>query len=195
VEPKKNKALPWILAGGGVVVVGVVVVLLFVFGVFGGGSGSTSSPDSVAQAVADALNSKDSAKAAAVSCDSKTSPTDNADLQMLKSYQITASVSGKASVSGNSATARIHLNFKEQGHTVDIDGVLTMQQQSGKWCVPSTGFQPDQNSMKVDGQSVGSMGNLGSGGGSGSGSSGSDTGGMGTGDMGTPGSTGLPGGG
>jgi hypothetical protein len=167
------------LAGGGVVVVGVVVVLLFVFGVFGG-SGSTSSPDAVAQTVADALNTQNNSKADAISCDGKDSPTDNDSLQQLKNSKVKATVTGKAQVNGSKATATIHLNFQEEGHTVDIDGILQMQQQSGKWCVPADGFQPDTKSMKVDGQDPGDFD------GGGAGSSGS------SGDNGIP-DTDLPG--
>lgn len=159
---QKKKALPWLLAGGGVVVVGVVVVLLFVFGVFGGG-GNTGSPDSVAAAVADALNTQDNAKAAAVSCDGKASPADDDSLQQLKNSKVKATVSGKSQVSGNKAKATIHLNFQEEGHTVDIDGILNMTLTGGKWCVPADGFQPDTNSMKVDGQAPGDLGNSGGG--------------------------------
>ncbi|HEX4701345.1 MAG TPA: hypothetical protein VH352_04385 [Pseudonocardiaceae bacterium] len=149
--PAKNKALPWLLAGGGVVVVGVVVVLLFVFGVFGG-SGATSSPDQLAQAVADALNSQDTAKANAISCDGTPSVTNSQDLQQLKNSHVKATVTGNAIVTGSTAKANIHLKFQEQGHTIDLDGTVTMQQKNGKWCVPSNGFAADSKSMKIDGK-------------------------------------------
>ena len=112
----------------------------------------------------------------------------------MKNDQITATVSGKATVTGSTAKARIHLNFKQQGHTIDARRILSMQQQSGKWCVAAGGFQPDQSSMKVDGQSLNSI----AGGGS-SGLSGGDSGSMptmptmDTGGAGMP--SGLPGGG
>lgn len=152
--PKKNKALPWLLAGGGVVVVGVVVLLLFVFGVFGG---SSNSPDTVAQEVADALNTQDTAKAAAISCTGKADSTDSEALQALKAAHIQASVTGKAQVNGSNATATLHLNFQEAGQTVDLDAKLTMQQQSGKWCVPDNGLAPIQSSMRVNGQNPGNF--------------------------------------
>jgi hypothetical protein len=163
----KNKAMPWLLAGGGVVVVGVVVVLLFVFGVFGGSKGSTNSPDQLAQAVADVLTTQDTAKANTLSCDGTPSVGNSQDLQQLKNAQVKATVSGKAQINGNKATATIHLNFQSSGHTIDMDGTVSMQQQGGKWCVPNNGFAANNSSMKVDGQSFNGGGSSGlSGGGS-----------------------------
>ena len=176
--PTKNKALPWILAGGGVVVVGVVVVLLFVFGVFGGGGkgASGSSPDQLAAAVADVLNTENVQEANTLSCSGHASSSD--DLNQLKSSGITsihATVGQKATVTGNTAKATLHLSFKVavagQTHTGDMDGILTMQQQSGKWCVPDNGFNPDQSSVRIDGQNPNSFGQ-----GGGSGGSGGDSG-------------------
>jgi hypothetical protein len=142
-----------------------VVVLLFVFGVFGGSKGSTNSPDQLAQAVADVLNTQDTTKANTLSCDGTPSVTNSQDLQQLKSSQVKATVSGSAQVTGNKATATIHLNFKSSGHTIDLDGTVSMQQQGGKWCVPNNGFAANNNSMKIDGMS---QSEFGSGGGSGS---------------------------
>jgi hypothetical protein len=143
--------MPWLLAGGGVVVVGVVVVLLFVFGVFGGGKGSTNSPDQLAQAVADVLNTQDNARANTLSCGGATSVTNSQDLQQMKDAQLKATVAGPAQVNGSTAKATIHLKFQYQGHTVELDGTVPMQEQGGKWCVQGN-FSADNNSMKVDGQ-------------------------------------------
>jgi hypothetical protein len=162
--PRRNSALPWVLAGGGVVVVGVVVGLLFVFGVFGG---SSNSPDAVAQTVADAVNSQNSAKAQTVACAGASAPdfSDNQAMQQLKSIAggLKASVSGKAQVNGNQATATLHLSFSFEGQTGSLDGTLSMQQQNGKWCVPTGGFQPVGSSLKINGQSPGNFGVPGSG--------------------------------
>jgi hypothetical protein len=147
----RNKAMPWLLAGGGVVVVGVVVVLLFVFGVFGGSKGSTNSPDQLAQAVADVLNTQDNARANTLSCGGATSVTNSQDLQQMKDAQLKATVAGPAQVNGSTAKATIHLKFQYQGHTVELDGTVPMQEQGGKWCVQGN-FSADNNSMKVDGQ-------------------------------------------
>ncbi|HEY3609505.1 MAG TPA: hypothetical protein VGL06_18530 [Pseudonocardiaceae bacterium] len=166
----KNKALPWLLAGGGVVVVGVVVVLLFVFGVFGGSKGSTNTPDQLAQAVADVLNTQDNARANTLSCGGATSVTNSQDLQQMKNSQLKATVAGPAQVNGNTAKATIHLKFQYQGHTIELDGAVPMAQQGGKWCV-SGNFAADNNSTKIDGQPVsGGSGNSGSSGLSGGGS-------------------------
>jgi hypothetical protein len=177
---QKNKALPWLLGGGGVVVVGVVVALLFVFGVFGGGS--TGSPDDVAQKLASALNSRDAAKATALGCAGSNSPTDNDTLQEFKDAQVKATVKGKARVDGAQATAVLHFTFHEAGHAVDIDANLVMKQQNGKWCVPPDGFQPNQQSMRIDGKSPDAFG-----GGSGGGGPFGDTG-----TPGIPGDSGAP---
>ncbi len=146
----KNKAMPWLLAGGGVVVVGVVVVLLFVFGVFGG-KGSTSSPDQLMRALVDAVNKQDNNAANALACSGAPSVTDNQGLQLPKNAQLKATVSGPAQVNGTKATGTVHLNFKQSGHTFDVDGTVSMQQQSGKWCIPDNGFAADTKSTKIDG--------------------------------------------
>jgi hypothetical protein len=179
---QKNKALPWILGGGGVVAVGVVVLLLFVFGVFGGGSGSGSSngPDQVAQTLVNALNSRDAGAANGIGCQAGSSPTDNQTLQEFKDAQVKATVKGKAQINGSQATAMLHFTFQDAGHTIDVDANLVMQQQKGKWCVPPNGFQPNEKSMTIDGKDPNSF----AGGGAGSGSGGGDTG--------TPGIPGAP---
>jgi hypothetical protein len=168
--PAKNKALPWILAGSGVVVIGVVVVLLFVFGVFGGSGGSTDSPDQLAQKVANVVSTQDEQAAAAISCNGAAAVTNNGQLQQVKGIKVQATVTGNAQVSGSTATATIHLSFQQSGHSIEMDGKLSMQQQNGKWCVPNNGFNPDNSTIKVDGQSAGS--GFGSGGSGSSGSSG-----------------------
>jgi hypothetical protein len=180
--PAKSKAKPWLFVGGGVVVLGVVAVLLFVFGVFGAGSkGSQQSPDQLAQAVADVLNNQDTAKANTISCTGTPSVTNSGDLQQLKDSKVKATVSGKAQVTGNTAKATIHLNFQESGHTIDMDGTVTMQQQGGKWCVPDNGFSADSNSIKMDGKSPGDI------------AGGGDPNSSGSGDTTDNGSSGLPG--
>ena len=176
---RKNKALPWLLGGGGVVVVGVVVALLFVFGVFGGGG--AGSPDDVAQTLANALNTRDAAKANDIGCAAGNSPTDNETLQEFKDAQVKATVKGKARVNGSQATAVLHFTFQDAGHTIDVDANLVMQQQNGKWCVPPDGFQPDQKSMKIDGKNPDAFAG-------GSGNSFGDTG-----TPGIPGDSGSPG--
>lgn len=147
---RKNKALPWLLAGGGVVVAGVVVLLLFVFGVFGGSK--TSSPDAVAQAVADALNTNNQAEATQVSCSGSSDPADTQALRAMKALHIQASVTGQAEVNGDSATATLHLSFQAAGSSVGLDAKLMMQLQNGKWCVPDNGLQPISSSERVNGQ-------------------------------------------
>lgn len=157
----RNRALPWILAGGGVVVVGVVVGLLFVFGVFGGG-GPNSSPDAVAAALADALNTHNDNEAQAITCGGGSGGnfSDNQALQQMKNDAATirATVTGKAQVNGNSATSTLHLTFTGGGQTIELDGTLSMQKQNGKWCAPANGFQPNVSSMKINGQSPGNFG-------------------------------------
>jgi hypothetical protein len=60
----RKSPLPWILIGGGVLVVGIVVVLIVVLS----GGPNSSDPKSVAQAYVDAVNNKDSSAMANVSC-------------------------------------------------------------------------------------------------------------------------------
>jgi hypothetical protein len=157
--PGRNRALPWVLAGGGVVVVGLVIGLLFVFGVFGGGS--SNSPDAVAQTVADAVNTQDGNKAATVACAGSSTPdfSDNQAMQELKGLAggLRATVAGKAQVNGSQATATLRLSFSFEGQTGSLDGTLSMRQQNGKWCVPTGGFQPVGSSLKINGQSPGNL--------------------------------------
>ena len=185
--PTKKKALPWLLAGGGVVVIGVVVALLFVFGVFGG-KGSTSSPDQLAAAVADVINTQNVSEAASISCNGAPSVNNSSDLQQLKNSKVKATVTGSAQVNGSKATALIHLNFQQSGHTIDANGTVTMQQQSGKWCV-SGDFNLDQSSVKIDGKNPSDFAG---GGDPGSSGSSGDSGSQLPGDGGDSGGAGIP---
>jgi len=113
-ESGQNKARSGLLAVGGVVVVGVVLLLLFVFGVFDGSKGSVNGPDQVAQAVADVLNTVDTAKANALSCPGESPVTASQDVQQLKTYKLNATVSGEAQINGDKANGSYPLELPLQ---------------------------------------------------------------------------------
>jgi hypothetical protein len=153
---RHHNTLPWVLGAGALVVVGVVLLVLFTSGAIGG-AGNRSNPDAVAASVADSLTNRDDAEARSVACDGK-SPVRSQVLLQLQSYQVTAKVKGKAQVFGTRSLATIHLTFRNDGHTLDLDSALNMELSDGQWCVPAAGLRPDSASMRIDGRRPGTLG-------------------------------------
>jgi hypothetical protein len=146
----RKKVLPWLIAGGGIVIGGVVVALLFVFGVFDGSS--TSTPDGVLRAAAGALNKQDTTALNGLGCDGSAAANAAQDMQNLRGASPTWSVTGTTQAAGNGATGTLHLSASSQGHVFGINFTLTMNQRKGRWCVPNGGMTPEPNSETIDGK-------------------------------------------
>lgn len=155
--PQKKSALPWILTGGGVLVVGVVVVLLFVFGVFGGSKANTGTAQSVAQAYVTAWNNKDSATMNSLYC-AGTQPTATPGATgvvptnaSIPNVDVTVALDGAPVVSGTTATAKARVTIN--GSTSDWTAKL--QENNGSWCID--GFpSPDSGTLGSGGSGASS---------------------------------------
>jgi hypothetical protein len=138
--PQKKSKTPWIIAGGAAVVVAVAVVLVIVL------TGSSGSPQGVAEDAIAAVNAKDTGKLNELTCDSakdKAGTLDPKDLEPGQGLQVKASL-GEVKESGDTATAEMKLEL-----TGDLpEGVpagagkatvtLKLADESG-WCIKDVG--------------------------------------------------------
>ncbi|MGH3493586.1 MAG: hypothetical protein ACRDQ1_10155, partial [Sciscionella sp.] len=125
--PKSNKAL-WLVLGavGLVVIVGVALALVFTLG---GGS----DPSTVAHNFVTALNNKDASAAQQLACEDKRTASSGMsidDINKMNSMHVTASITGKPRVDGDSATVPMQFSVVEQQFSFDLQ--LLNQ---GDWCV------------------------------------------------------------
>jgi uncharacterized protein YxeA len=123
--PKKRGSLPWILVGGGVLVVGVVVTLILTLG--------GNSPDGAAKSFITALRAGDVNAANALICDEK----DRLPAELFeKADQDRAEISDLTITSvdeqGDKATVKFEAtdsNGKKQ------NGTIKVRNKDGDWCV------------------------------------------------------------
>jgi hypothetical protein len=146
MPPQRKSALPWILTGGGVLVVGVVILLLFVFGVFGGGSGAnTSNPKDVAQAYVTALNNNDSSTMKSLACSVPSQPTGTVPTGVVPTdipqEKFNLQLDGDPTVSGNTATGKA----KGTVNGSNVEYQYQLNNNNGSWCVDLTKLKPVMN--------------------------------------------------
>ncbi|MGH3881511.1 MAG: hypothetical protein ACRDSK_31180 [Actinophytocola sp.] len=127
--------MPWILAGGGVLVIAVAIVLIFML--TGGGSGS---PQSLAEDAVAAFNNKDVDKLNELACDeAKEDAPDPKDLEPAEGITVKAEL-GEVKENGDTATAEITISLSgdlPEGLPEDAGkqtATMTMEDQSG-WCI------------------------------------------------------------
>ncbi|MGH3758875.1 hypothetical protein [Actinophytocola sp.] len=134
--------MPWILAGGGAVVVAVAVVLIFVLT-----SGSSGSPQDLAESAVEALNNKDAQTLDDLACESaKSGSVDAGDFegQLPGGVEIKFEL-GSVEESGSEARADVKISFSgdlPEGlpeSSLNTTADLVMADESG-WCLKD--FQP-----------------------------------------------------
>jgi hypothetical protein len=129
--PPRKSPLPWLLAGGGVLVIAAAVVLILTLT-----SGSdTSTPQAVAEATVSAINDRDADRLVEISCEKYKSrvqkdllPTDDPDVKGVKVELV------DVSQDGDKATAQIKLTrngapSKDVTPKVNLDFV----KENGDW--------------------------------------------------------------
>jgi hypothetical protein len=124
---KKKSPMPWILAGGGVLVIGIVVVLILVLT---GGSDTSSAQGAAEKAVA-AINSRDVNASKEVDCD-KSGNMGQLDMKDVPK-DLKAELTGSAKEDGDNAKAPMKMTAEGQ----TIQGDMVLRKQDGKWCVAS----------------------------------------------------------
>lgn len=141
---KKKSALPWILAGAGVVLVAVVVALVFVLGDGGGGGvlgGSGNTPRAVAQSYANSINEKKEpdrnlycqAFRQRAEESRKNLPSDiPTALPDIPGLNLSATV-GDVTENGDTAEAAVRLDSEFSGQKVSSTHHLTLQKEDGAW--------------------------------------------------------------
>jgi hypothetical protein len=137
--------MPWILAGGGVVVVAIAVVLIIVLT----GGSDTSSPEGTAQAAVDAVNDKDSAALAELTCGASESDveamTDPGSVdESLAAVEINAELGEVTTEGDNKATAQVKVSYSnvpEQAKEFLKDSTipLPLEKEGDKWCISGSG--------------------------------------------------------
>ncbi|GGS55993.1 MULTISPECIES: hypothetical protein [Actinokineospora] len=124
-QPQKKSAMPWILAGVGVVVIGVAVTLILVL--TGGNSAQY-----VAETVVDGMTARDASAVRSVACDPQ-EIEDSVDTDEFPSdLKITL---GKVTESGDTATALVTATF--EGRSIDLE--IKMKKVDGDWCADDFG--------------------------------------------------------
>lgn len=151
--PRRGKTGLWLGVGGGAVV--VVAALLITGLVAPGWMLGGNSPRDVAQAVADAFNTRNFQELRDVACGG----TDNDDIdtlqQQVQKLNITVNVTltGDPRVDGDTATQRadvaVHGGPKDGNRTVFV---VTMEKQDGAWC--ARGLQAEPGSATSGGAGV-----------------------------------------
>jgi len=136
--------LPWILAGGGVLVIGVVVVLIITLGGGGGsgsgdvaaaGSGSNSAED-VARAAVDAINKQDMNAGKEIACDAAAAGNapSLSDLGLPPDFKFTAELTD-VQENGNAADATVTINVSIGGQKVSQPMTLKLKKDGSEWCM------------------------------------------------------------
>jgi hypothetical protein len=137
--------MPWILAGGGVIVVAVAVVLIIVLT----GGSDTSTPEGTAQAMVDAVNDKDSAAVAELTCgadkDDVDQFTDPGSVdESLANVEISAELGEVTTEGDNKATAEINVSYSNVPEAAkeflkDQTIPLPLEKEGDTWCVSGSG--------------------------------------------------------
>lgn len=149
--PKKKSPMPWLLAGGGVLVVGIAVVLIIVLT----GGADTSSPQGVAQAAVDAYNDKDVNAIKDVACSATKAEIDktlssaglNPSGDSSENVEATAELGEVKQDGDNKATAQVKFTvtsvpddmkeYVKEGQTATQS--IGMEKENGDWCLASFG--------------------------------------------------------
>lgn len=144
VPPGKKSPLPWILAGGGVLVV-VAIVAVFLLTLGGGVGGGDAR--SVAQAYANAINDKK--ENTSLYCDAFRQKAEDAaddlpggmptEIPELPDMTFKASV-GEVTESGDTATAKITVDAEFEGQKVSTSHSLELRKESGDWKICDVKF-------------------------------------------------------
>lgn len=129
----KKSPLPWILAGGGVLVIGVVVVLIIVLG---GDAGS--SPKGTAEELVEVINDRNVDRVKQIACDSTPIKATERLVQLSQGLSFKASLAGDPKEEGDKATGTINVSFSFQGLQQDVPLPYQLEKKDGKWCVADT---------------------------------------------------------
>jgi len=131
--PRKRGPLPWILAGGGALVVAVVVVLVIVLT---SGDSAGESPQGTADALADALNDHSISAINDLLCDDA-HKIDATDADETNGFDEISNVRVKSVDESGSDSATAVLTATVKGKDEDQD--FPLHKTDGKWCVGTPG--------------------------------------------------------
>lgn len=132
--PRKSK-LPWVLAGGGVLVIAIAVVLILTLT----GGPDTATPRSVADAAVQAVNKKDVTALRAVLCDANVlSPEIGLAIAAASTrtdITIDARLDGDPVQTGDKAVAKFQVHGTFAGRSADQTITVSMIRRDDSWCM------------------------------------------------------------